>query len=336
VDDDISDVGQPSGPGLDALLSLLTAAPTRDELAGERAAARMFLANTAQPDTAELEPGPGPEPVRPRTRRRRLLAGLAAAAVVALTAAAYTGALPASLQNAASSAFGFAGVPGAHPAVPTISPRVTPAPGRGAPPGGARTPAASSSPSAGSSPAAPSGTTLSVVTRGRIVAGGGDVFLARLTQHGQAVAGAVVTLLELPAGQSAWQVAGTAITGSEGVASMSVSDLTTNAGFELTGPDGAQSRPVQVVVAPPVSASIAGGQPRTLTVSSPLADPGDHVVLETLTSGGWVSVQSGTLSASSRTEFTVRLPAGHLYRVVLPATTVHGLSVSNTAAVPRR
>jgi hypothetical protein len=73
-----------------------------------------------------------------------------------------------------------------------------------------------------------------------------------------------------------------------------------------------------------------------LTASSPLADPGDSVVLQTLTSNGWVSVQTGTLGANDQAMFAVRLPAGHRYRVVLLPTARHGLSVSNTAAVPAR
>jgi hypothetical protein len=353
VNADIPGAGQPSEPGLDVLLRLLTAEPTPDELADEAAAVRMFLANTVQPDTAELEPVPGPhtaelEPVpgpvqlRPRARRRRLLAGVAAAAAVAaLAVATYAGALPASLQNAASHALRFAGVPDAPKSVPAVSPGATPAPGRGAPPpGGARTPAASASPPAGASPVAPATTsTLSIVTRERIVAGAGDTFLGRLANHGQAVAGATVTLLERPAGQSAWEPAGTATTGKDGVAAVSVSGLTTNAGFQLAGPNGARSAQVSVVVVPPVTASITRaprGQPDTLTASSPLADPGDSVVLQTLTSNGWVSVQAGPLDTSDQVEFAVRLPAGHLYRVALLPTARHGLSVSNTAAVPAR
>jgi hypothetical protein len=340
VDADIPAEGRPSEPGLDVLLSLLTAEPTPDELAGQGAAVRMFLANTVQPDTAELEPGPGAGAPRPRVRRLRLLAGAGTVAAAAgLVVAAYAGALPASWQNAASHVLGFAGVPQAHPAR-TASHGAPPGPAHGSqPPGGAPSPGAPASAPAGPSPAAPSGTSLSLVGRGRVVAGTGDVFLGRLTDHGQPVADVVVTLLERPAGQSAWQIAGTAMTGNDGVASVSVSDLTTNAGFELTGPGGAQSREVLVVVVPPVSARITSGprgQPGTLTASSPLAEPGDTVVLQTLTSSGWASVQAGRLGPDSQAEFPVRLPAGHRYRVVLLPTALHGLSVSNTAAVPAR
>jgi hypothetical protein len=346
VSPDIPGDVQPPEPGLSVLFGMLTAGPTQEELAGEDAAVRMFLASAAQQDTAELEPVPELSAPRMRASGRRawrvpLLTGAAAALAAGFTLAAYSGALPAPLQDAAYHVLGFAGVPRAGRVTPTGSHSggLAQAHGAAPPPGGTGSPGAPASPPTGSSPAAPPATGLFVVAQGRIPAGAGDMFVGRLTDHGSPVGGAAVTLLERPAGQSGWQVAGAATTGGDGVAAVSVSDLTTNAVFELTGPGGAQSQQVLVVVVPPVSASIAGGprgQPDTLTASSPLADPGDAVVLESQTASGWVAVQTGKLDGSGQAVFLVRLAAGHQYRVVLLPTTVHGLSVSNTAGVPQR
>jgi hypothetical protein len=397
-------------PGLDALLGMLTAEPTPDELTGETAALAMFRANrhpvTPAPGlhepglagiglgepglgasaTREFEPfgfgpyayepempGPGAPPVPgprvpgapvpgpvpggptipvPRTpgprssgrRRRRIgLMAAALAAAAGLVVAAYTAALPAPLQQAAYNALRFAGVPAAGHSAPSAaaSPAPGSAPGHGSShqPGHSPQPGTPASPKPGaSSPAPASGQAVLSISdaSGRIVAGGDDTFTGRLTGRSGAVAGANLSLFELAAGQRAWSLAGTATTSSSGSAVVSVSDLTRNAVFRLQGPDGALSRPVLVIVLPPVSAGVSGSGAHVvmLTANSPLAVPGDTVVLQVQSGAGWLSVEKGKLNRARQAGFPVRLKARNsVYRVVLLPTASHGLSVSNTVTV---
>jgi hypothetical protein len=167
------------------------------------------------------------------------------------------------------------------------------------------------------------------------MAGGNDTFVGHLTGPSGAVAGASLSLLELAAGQRTWSLAGTATTSTDGSAVVGVSDLTRNALFRLNGPDGAQSRPVLVIVLPPVSARVSSSAHSAMvTVDSPLADPGDTVVLQVQAGAHWLNLQKGRLNQAMQAGFLVRLKARNsVYRVVLLPTASHGLSVSNTVAV---
>jgi hypothetical protein len=363
-----------SEPGLDALLGLLTADPTPDELAGEANALAMFRSSrrpaAALPGPPPPEPGgpgpraPGPHAPRPHApgRRassghtgwhprsaRRLAAAVTLAAAAGLAAAAYTEALPAPLQHVAYGVLGFAGVPDAgHPRPATASPHPA-GPGRargGSPsPGAAQPPSAAATPQPGASapgaplPAGPQALSVTVAS-GRIVAGGSETFTGRLTDHGRAVAGASLSLQERQAGEPSWHPVGSVTTGPDGRAVVTASGLTRNAGFRLAGPDGALSRPVLVIVTPPVSASVAsgpGGQGDMLTASSPLASPGNAVVLQTWTGKRWRNVQVHGLNGAWQATFLVRaLGPGREYRMVLLATAAHGMSVSNTVTIPPR
>jgi hypothetical protein len=146
---DLTDGAASADPGVDQLFRILTAGPTRAELAGERDALAMFRANVSPlaspaaghgaPATANGTParpsGPSangtmPIPVgRPATEQRRNArrrfqwparwsVRLAAAGVVAIVggtaAAAYAAALPAPVQNLAHQVLGIVGVPAAH------------------------------------------------------------------------------------------------------------------------------------------------------------------------------------------------------------------------------
>jgi hypothetical protein len=401
-----------SEPGLDALLGMLTAGPTPDELTGETAALTMFRANRhpgppvpglGEPDlgwaglgasgTREFEPfalgpgasepgvpavpGPGgppiPGPRRPgapvpepgpggppipgprvpgprsfgrRGRRAGLIAAAALAAAAGFVVAAYTEALPAPLQQAAYHALGFAGVPAAGHSTPSAaashSPGSAPGPGSARQPGHSPEPGTSGSPKPGASGPAPAsgqaGLSITAAS-GLIVAGGNDTFTGQLTGPSGAVAGASLSLLERAAGQGTWSAAGTATTSSNGSAVVSVTDLTTNAVFRLKGPDGALSRPVVVIVQPPVSAraSNASAQDVMVTASSPLAVPGDTVVLQIQFGAHWLSVQKGKLNRAGQAGFLVRPKSRKsTYRVVLLATAAHGPSASNTVTVAPR
>ena len=89
-----------------------------------------------------------------------------------------------------------------------------------------------------------------------------------------------------------------------------------------------------------MSASVAsgpGGQSGTLTASSPLASPGDAVVLQIRNGVSWRNVQARRLSGTRQVTFAVRaLGPGRGYRMVLLPTAAHGLSVSNTVTTPPR
>jgi hypothetical protein len=281
---------------------------------------------------------------------RRLAAAVALAAAAGFGVAAYTEALPAPLQHVAYGALGFAGVPDSHhpgPATASSGPAGTGrARGRSHAPGGAR-PSAAASPQPGASasasgpPPAAGPDVLSVTAASsRIVAGASAMFTGQVTDHGRAVPGARLSLLERAAGQPSWRPVGSATTGTDGKAVVTVADLTRNAGFRLAGPGRELSQPVLVIVAPPVSASATsgpGGKSDVLTASSPLASPGNAVVLQIWTGLRWRSVQVSDLNAARQVTFLIRAPArSREYRMVLLPTIAHGMSVSNTViASPR-
>jgi hypothetical protein len=357
-----------SEPGLDALLGMLAADATPDELADEGAALAMFRANrqpfaAGQPeawppaaDTRLLEtPGTsGPHAGgrtmaarrgsgRPTRRAGLMAAAVTLAAAAGFAVAAYTAALPTPLQQAAYQMLRFAGVPAAHHSKPAATSSSPPGntPGQGHPsskPG----PSASASPQPSSSaPVSLTGqASLSLsVTSGRIVAGTNDTFTGQLTDKSGGVAGASVNLLERGAGQRAWHRAGTSATGANGTAVITAPDLTVNAAFRLSGPDGTMSRPVLVIVVPPVSAEVSGSgrMASKITASSPLAAPGDTVVLQVLSGKHWMNLQLAKLNGARQAQFMVRSRLmQRRYRVVLMPTVSHGLSVSDAVTVPPR
>jgi hypothetical protein len=275
-----------------------------------------------------------------------MAAAVTLAAAAGFVLAAYTEALPAPLQQAAYHALGFAGVRAAGHPTPSAAASHPPGSARGHgsshKPGHPQQPGAPASPQPGVSGPAPSGgqAGLSITAAsGQIVAGADDTFVGQLTGRAGAVSGASLSLLERAAGQRTWSLAGTATTSSSGSAVVSVSDLTTNAVFRLKGPDGALSRPVLVVVLPPVSASVSSSSAHAdrVTADSPLAVPGDTVVLQVQSGARWLSVQKGQLNRASQARFVVRLRARHsVYRVVLLPTASHGMSVSNAVTVSPR
>ena len=361
-------------PGLDVLLGVLASDPAPDELHGADAALAMFRASRPPtipvPGPLAPEPrapgprGPGPHASSPhapgpraagwpsrwaRHSAVRLAAAVTLAAAAGFAAAAYTEALPGPIQHAAYQALGFAGVPDtSHPAPATAGlhpSRHHRAHGHASNPAGGPQPSAAPSArpgvSASATPPAAGQAVLSVTAAsGRITAGGGDTFTGSLADHGQPVAGVNLSLLERAAGQPSWHLIGFATTNASGRAVVTASDLTRSALFRLTGPDRELSQPVLVVVVPPVSASVTpgpAGRADVLTGSSPLASPGNAVVLQVWSGTRWNSVQAGNLNGSGQVSFAVHAPGRPLlYRMVLLATTEHALSVSNTVTVPAR
>ena len=81
----------------------------------------------------------------------------------------------------------------------------------------------------------------------------------------------------------------------------------------------------------------AGGRGGVLAGSSPLASPGDIVVLQVWSGTRWRGAAMRGLNGSGQVTFMVRAPGRpQQYRMVLLATANHGLSVSNTVTVSPR
>lgn len=336
----------PVEPGLRALLGLLNSGATPEELVGENAALEMFRSNRRQADFSP-QPSPRPSNVRAHLRRSRWLAAAGTVmAAAALTAAAYTQALPTPLQNVAYHVLGFVGVPQAHP-VPRAPgnkhPRhpKTHATSQAAgvtPKAAPSAPAPSPQPKHAKASVTPLPASLSVaVVRHRIVAGHSDVLIARLTRLGNAVPDARVYLLERTAAEHAWHVVADATTGPNGRVVVTVPDLTTNAAFRFRGPHGTLSRVVRVIVVPGVSVTIARDPHKaseTVTAGSPWAVPGDVLILQVRIDGHWVTVQVRALVVNNRVKFVVRvLGERRAYRVVLLGTKAHGRAVSRLVTV---
>jgi hypothetical protein len=327
------------------LLGLLTSGPALDELAGEDTALEMYRA-CQRPAIVTLGPRvPRPVASRQARRRRWLAAAGTVATAAALTVAAYTQSLPAPLQNVAYHVLGFVGVPRAHhagrargDARPTrpVQPRTHSAsPAIGTPP--APVAPVSPQPTPAQAAFAPDPASLSIAARDRIVAGQRVVLVGRLTEQGRAMPGARLWLLERTPGARAWHTAGQATTGPHGRAVVIVPDLTRNAVFRFRGPHDALSRPVRVIVVPSVFARLMPdpqGKAATVTAGSPLAAPGDEVILQVRLGGRWVTVQARDLYTDNRVRFVVKVASvRRAYRVVLAATSAHGRSVSNAVIV---
>jgi len=105
------------------LLAIAAGPPSDQELAGEVAAVAAFVLAASQPAPRPAHPGP----------RRVIAAGLAAAAVVAFSAAAAANALPAPVQELAHTTFGAPAPrpPAPAPALPAGQPAPKPGPGPG-------------------------------------------------------------------------------------------------------------------------------------------------------------------------------------------------------------
>jgi hypothetical protein len=300
-----------------------------------------------------------------RRRRWRSPGGLVAAAVVVLIAglgAAYAAALPAPVQRVAYHVLGFAGVPDAHHHAAT--PSTGPQPGRtgsgaagsshsattaatssphpsasGSAPGHSTHPARRPHPSRSPSAAAPVPTKVAITAASaKVAAGASAVITGQLSGTGGHPAAGLVRLAERPAGQAGWRVVATARAPASGRITLTAPDLTATTVFRLLGPGGLHSVKARVVVIPPVSASVtvrAGRRSAVLTVSCALARPGNLIVLQARSGGGWVSLRTRHLNAQGQARLGIgRHLLGDELRVVLLATVTHGRSVSNTVTTP--
>jgi hypothetical protein len=335
----ISDQPGSREPGLDQLISALTADGYLHELAGRDVALAAFRSARKQPRRRlrpNLQPG--------GSARLGAVAAAAMATLAGLTAAAYAQALPAPMQHFAYSVLSSIGVPNSE-TVPPDHPHAAEAARRPATrsrhaPARQRKSRAVCPCSARTTRPAIKGSTLTIAAaRIQFPANGWDDFRGTLTHHGRPERGVRLMLLEQTADASGWQRVGSGLTGPQGGIRVGIAHLTQNATFEWAAPDGVASSPISVTVIPHVSLWRAAAKLGTdrLMVSSRFGDVGDVVVLEALSGSSWQRVASEPLNAAHRASF--ELPAatsgGQYYRAVLQATAAHGASVSEQVFEPR-
>ena len=246
----------PREPGIDQLISALTADGELDELASRGAA---LSASRAARERAATEQTlrqrrvlPASRPLADRLPSRRAdwfptrLAAITAAAVVviaAIAAAAYTRVLPGPVQDAAHTVFAPLGVPGHEGTMPSQGPTaITDATQPGDCPSCAavfKTP----SPRSGNH---------NVVTltgaRERVTGGVAVVLTGRVDRNGSPAAGVRVALVARTAAAPRWRIVATGVTGPRGGFRFVTPPLTAGAVFRLVAPDGAYSGPVRVAV----------------------------------------------------------------------------------------
>jgi hypothetical protein len=338
-------------PGVGELFSQLTSAPAPGELSGERAALTNFLAARG---TQHHSPAYRASRTKVRVGGRLAAAATVLAIVGGFAAAGYAAVLPAPLQRVAHQILGIVGVPAPeHHRSGSTGPtgRTTTRHDKGGSlsPGSphSSSPSTSRSPRSGSpsprpssgSPSSPSARLIIASSRHQITAGGSVNITALLTERGSGVTNAPLVLKEQAAGQATWQVVEQGTTDPAGHARFTVVSLATNAAFRVTGPQGAASGELDIVVIPRVSLSAVPGKGRTshLLVAAPLAQRGDLVELEMSSSGQWRVLRSRRLRLNRQTAFSVVVRKINVtYRVVLLATADHGQSVSNQVTIPAR
>jgi hypothetical protein len=366
------DLPFPDGdPGLDQLFRTLTSDPTRGELADQDAALAMFRANIKPPNTSAAGSSATRTFERGTSRRWFRLSfspglAIAAAMVVALgggvAAAAYTDALPAPVQGIVHDVFRFAGVPSERHHHSTAGSKGrgqhqggrTPGNSAGGPSHGASgkpaptgshksSPSPSHSPSHSPSPSpAPSGAAGAALTASvssPITAGGSVTIDGHLTRSGSGVAGITIKLAEHLAGTAGWQVVGSEKTTASGDVAVTVSALTTNAGFQLRAGDGVHSAVVRVVVTPAITITLKPGALALrdlLSVATQFAHLGNWVELQADEDGVWTTLREKRLNAAGATHFYLsgKNLKGDEVQVVLLATLRHGAATSNQVTVP--
>lgn len=324
-------------PGLDRLISALTADGHPDELAGRDGALAAFRASRARRRGTGWRLLPG-TPAR---------VGAAAAALIlafaGLTVAAYAKALPAPVQHIAYNVFSPLGVPDNQVTTLSHASRQHGRPTRHARPARHEKSGPSPSPSCPCATATPrlalKGSALAITAaRVRLPASGWDQFTARLTSHGRPETGIRIRLLERPAGSASWVLAGSGVTGGHGRIKVGITHLTANATFRFAGRNGVHSASVSVTVIPSVRIWRAPAKPGRdrLVAAAQFAGVGDAVELQKRSGSGWQNVTSGVLNTAHRASFSMSAgqAGGHYYRVKLMATNAHGGAVSAAIVVP--
>lgn len=238
----------PREPGMDRLISALTADGRPDELAGRDAALAAFRAAGQR---AATEPTLRQRRVIPFRRpltgwvppRLAAIAAVAAVVVAVIVAAAYTQVLPGPVQDAAHAVFAPLGVPGHQGTTPGQGPvAITDATKPGDCPSCAavfKTP----SPESGNHYIVKLSGTRQRVTGGVVV-----VLSGRVAKYGSPAAGVRVALVTRTAAAPQWRIVATGVTGPRGGFRFVTPPLTANAVFRVIAPDGAYSGPVRVAV----------------------------------------------------------------------------------------
>ncbi len=241
----------PREPGMDQLISALTADGRPDELAGRDAALAAFRAASQRAATEPTLRQRRVAPFRPPltgwlTTRLAAVAVAAVVVIAAIAAAAYTRALPGPVQDAAHTVFAPLGVPGQQPPPGT-------APGQGA---AAITDATQpgNCPSCATvfkTPSPRSGNHYVVTLSGarvRVTAGVVAVLTGRVAEHGSPAAGVRVALVARTAAAAQWRIVATGVTGPRGGFRFVTPPLTASVVFRVVAPDGAYSGPARVAV----------------------------------------------------------------------------------------
>jgi hypothetical protein len=244
-------VNTPSEPGMDQLISALTADGRQDELAGRDAALAAFRAAAQRAATEQTIRQRRLAPFRrPLTGwhppRLTALAAVAAVVVAVIVAAAYTQALPGPVQDAAHSVFAPLGVPGQQP-----PPGTAPSQGPMAITDATRPGNCPSCDAVFKTPSPRSGNHYIVKLSGaRVRAAGGVVVVltGRVAKNGSSAAGVRVALVARSAAAPQWRIVATGVTGPLGGFRFVTPPLTANAVFRVVAPDGAYSGPVRVAV----------------------------------------------------------------------------------------
>jgi hypothetical protein len=241
-------VSTPREPGMDQLISALTADSRPDELAGRDAALAAFRAAGQRAATEQTLRQRRVVPFRrPLTGwlppRLTAIAAVAAVVVVVIVAAAYTQALPGPVQDAAHAVFAPLGVPGHQGTTPSQGPAaITDA----TQPGNCPSCAA-----VFKTPSPRSGNHYVVTLSGarvRVTAGVVAVLTGRIAKYGSPAAGVRVALVARTAASPQWRIVATGVTGPRGGFRFVTPPLTAGAVFRVVAPDGAYSGPVRVAV----------------------------------------------------------------------------------------
>jgi len=242
-------VNTPREPGMDQLISMLTADGSPDELAGRDAVLAAFRAAGQRAATEQTLRQRRVAPFRrPLTDwlPTRLAAITAAAAVViaGIVTAAYTHALPGPVQDAAHSVFAPLGVPGGHQGT-------TPSEGPAAITDATQPGNCPSCTAVFKTPSPRSGNHYVVMLSGarvRETAGMVAVLTGRVAQSGSPAAGVRVALVARTLAAPQWRIVATGVTGPRGGFRFVTPPLTASAVFRVVAPDGAYSGPVRVAV----------------------------------------------------------------------------------------
>jgi hypothetical protein len=239
-------VSSPGKPDLDHLISALTADGRPDELAGRDAALAAFRAasqrNAADRTTVLRRSGAFRRPFTALPGRLTAIAAAGITVVAGVTAAAYTQALPAPVQQVAHTVFAPLGVPNSQ------QQSGRPAPGTGS---SAVIAATSAGAAARTNTPRPEDAYLLTLTAARVRVQAGTVveFTGRVADLGRAAAGVRVRLAERIAGSTTWQIVAVGVTGPRGGFRLLSPPMTTTAIFRVAEPDGAHSAAVKVTVA---------------------------------------------------------------------------------------